>query len=151
MKRRITIADRYYRARSQYWRIKRLLFPSPAETRFIELMGGKVFIIDRLKSSSGFPMAIVLSRGKILREAKMKREVRYGKHYVDFANDLNWIIELDGTYWHQDIVADMDREIYINEMLRKNPYGMRLLRVRAPRIWNDRTGLQNQIIDFLSK
>lgn len=150
MKNRRTIADRYYRIRSNYYRLKRLLFPSPAEVRFIELMGGKVLKFTRLKSSNGFSMVVVFRRSKILKQAKIKREVRYGKYYVDFANDLNWIIEVDGSPYHMDVVADMDREIYINELLHRNPFGMRLLRIKAPRLWNDKDRLQRDVLKFLS-
>lgn len=148
-----SMADRYYRARSAYRRLKRLAFPSPAETRFIELMGGKVWRLGFIRLGNGWPLTIILSSGKILRAAKMKREVRYGRYYVDFANDIHWVIEIDGGPWHQDVVAEMDREIYIRDLIRrstKNRQDLRLLRVPAPRIWNDKTRLQNQVISFLN-
>lgn len=151
----LTIADRYYRARSNYRRVKRLLFPSPAELRFIELMGGRVYRLSWLRDpATRFPAAIVWSRGKILRHAKMKREVRYGRYYVDFANDIHWVIEIDGSPYHQDVVEEFDREVYVRDFIRKVTRGsqdLRLLRIRAPRIWNDRNGLQNEIISFLNK
>lgn len=118
----------------------------------MKLLGAKTFTFGSPKSTrKRFPLTLVLSRGHILQDAKMHREVRFGKYYVDFANDLNWIIEIDGTHWHMDVVADMDREIYINELVRKSPYGWRLLRIKAPRIWNDPAGVRAQVLEFITK
>lgn len=128
------------------------MFPSPAEVKFMRLLGAKVCTLPYTRSGEhGFPMVIVLSRGKILRRAGMKREARYGRYYIDFANDLNWMIEIDGTHWHMDVVADMDREIAINEMMRRNPYGWRMLRIKAPRLWNDSAGLKREVLSWLSQ
>lgn len=143
----------FYRNRSRYWRIKRVLFPSPAEVRFMQIMGAKITIIKRISSRpNNFPLVIVWTLGKALKNAQVKREVRYGKYYVDFANDLNWIIEIDGKAYHMDVVADMDREIYINELLhRHSPYGMRILRVPAFRIYNNPNRVQRDVLEFLTK
>ena len=154
MSRHVSIAQRYYRLRSQYWRAKRLLFPSPAEVRFMQLMGAHILTphIYKLRpiNKNGFPLCIVISRGKILRQAKLRREVRIGRCYVDFANDLNWIIEIDGTPYHQDVVADFDREVYMREYLRKQKKDLRILRVPAPRLWHARARVQRDVIAFLN-
>jgi hypothetical protein len=100
--------------RGRYRRARRLVFISPAEARFIELMGGKVLVWRRIRDKhTGFPMAYYWNLGKRLKAEGFRREVRYGLYFVDFANDLNRIIEIDGNEYHMDVVADMDREIYI--------------------------------------
>lgn len=146
------LVSTFYRTRSRYWRLQRILFPSPAEVRFIELLGGRVVTFNYIKSNkTGFPLALIVSLGRILKQAKFKHEVRYGKYYVDFSNDLNWIIEIDGYAFH-DVVADMDREIYIHEMLtRHSPYGMRILRVPAYRIYNNPSRVQRDVLKFITK
>lgn len=146
-----SLVSKYYRYRSTYWRWQRILFPSPAEVRFIEIMGGKVWTFNRVRSTNtGFPLTLVVSLGKVLKRQNYKREVRYGKYFVDFSNDLNRIIEVDGREWHMDVVADMDREIYIKMLLQKNPVGMRLLRIKAYQIYNNSAEVQRKVMDFVS-
>jgi very-short-patch-repair endonuclease len=146
----MTLLDHYLRTRSKYWRLKRLWFPSPAEIRFMQLMGAKVVSIKRLKSSNGFPMCIVIKRGRVLREAGMKRERRVGKCYVDFGNDIGWAIEIDGTIFHNDVVQDFDREVYMREFLRRQKLDLRILRIPAYRLWHSRAAVQAEVLEFLA-
>lgn len=140
-----TLIDVYLRWRSKYWRLHRLLFPSPAELKLIVLMGGKVLTFKWLKSTkTGFPFALVISRGRLFRHERVRREVRCGRYYIDFGNDIGRCIEVDGTAFHLDVVADYDREIYMTQR------GWRLLRIKAPRIWNDPDRLQAEIVNFLA-
>lgn len=87
-----------------------------------------------------------MSMGKWLNEEKFKREVRYGKYWVDFANDLNRVIEIDGRQWHMDVVADFDRDIY----LREKPHNCQIMRVKAVRLWNDKDRVQREVLKFLT-
>ncbi len=141
----MTIVDRYYRARSRYWQYKRLIFPSPAEVRFVEIMGGRVWRWRRL--------ALVVSLGRHLRGGNFRREVRYGRYYVDFANDLNYIIEIDGAKYHQDVVADMEREIYITDHCWKyapaHGRQARILRVKAYHVYNNSRKVQDDVLNFM--
>lgn len=117
----------------------------------MRLMGAKLFTLGWLKSTpQGFPLTLVLSRGKILRRAKIKREVRIGRCWTDFANDLYWCIEIDGSPWHQDVVADFDREVYMKEYLLRQHKDMRILRIPAPRLWHDSAGVQRDVLKFLA-
>ena len=93
--------------------------------------------------------AIVVSLGPVLKHQNVRREVRYGKYFVDFANDLDRIIELDGAAYHQDVVADMDREIYIQELCRRQKREARILRIKAYELYNNPTGTQNRVLKFL--
>jgi very-short-patch-repair endonuclease len=133
----------YYRTRSQYWRTKRLLFPSPAELKFITLMGGKVWRVNKLCWPGGYPFAIVLSKGKFLREEKVRREVRVGKYFLDFGNDLMYGLEIDGHHWHLDVVAEFDRDIYLYN------YGWKVLHIPAIWLWNSPNKVQRKVLNFL--
>jgi very-short-patch-repair endonuclease len=154
MRRGPTLLDRYYRLRSNYWRWQRLLFPSPAEIRFMKLLGAKVFTLPWLKlSKTGFCFTLVLSRGSQLRQAGMKRELRIGRCYVDFGNSLNWVIEIDGTPWHRDVVADFEREVYLQEFVRSQSRGredVRIMRIPAARIWNNPRLVRHDVTRFLN-
>jgi very-short-patch-repair endonuclease len=140
------LISKYYRYRSRYWQLQRLLFPSPAEVRFIELMGGRCTKIVHVKNhKTKFPLVIVWSLGKTLKRQNYKREVRYGRYYVDFANDLNRIIEVDGAAYHMDVIADMDREIDIKG---RQP-DARFLRVKAYQLYNNSAEVQRKVLTFI--
>lgn len=148
-------AERVYyklkRWQSIYRREKRLLFPSPAEMKLIELMGGKVLRIKFLKDiNTGFPMAFVIRNSKLFRLEKIKREVGYGPYWVDFANDINRIIEVDGSHWHMDVVSDMEREIYIKGLCERSKFDARILRIRADELWRDPNRVQMKVLQFLA-
>lgn len=123
-----------------------MLFPSPAELRFIELMGGKVLTFKCLKSTkTGFPLALVLSLGKTLRGEGFKREVRVGRYYADFANDVGWVIEIDGKAFHRDIVYEQQRDDYFKL------FDWRVLRIDAAKLWNSGQKVQRNVLKFLYK
>lgn len=122
-----------------------MLFPSPAEVRFIELMGGKVYRIKWLKHPrNGFPLAVFWRYGKILGHEKFKREVRIGRYFVDFCNDVGWIVEIDGASYHMNVVADLEREGYIYERGFEH-----WLRIPAHRLWRDPNRVQRDTLRFL--
>lgn len=93
-------------------------------------------------------LTIVLNRGKVLRQARMQREVWYGRYRVDWSNDLHWMIEVDGS--QHDVVADFDREVYIREMLRRRKQDMRLMRIPAYRLWQQPSKVRAEVMRFLS-
>ena len=139
------VVSLYYRGRSQWWRVGRLLFPSPAEMKFIKLMGGTVFSMPIVMSrKTGFPFAIVLWRGHALRKHKMKREVRVGKCFVDFGNDIKWGIEILGFEWHTDVLAEQQREDYIKS------YDWRVLYIPAADLWRKSKSTKRRVLKFLS-
>lgn len=112
--------------------------------RFIEIMGGRVLTIGKLKSRrTGFPMTFVLSMGKVLKDEQFRREVRVGKYYIDFGNDVCWGIEIDGKKWHMDVVADFERESYLYQR------GWRIKRIDAVKLWNQPDQVQREILQFL--
>jgi len=138
------IVKRYYRTRSAWWRLNRLLFPSPAELRLIEIMGGKYVTVEWLKHpKTKFRFAIVLSLGKFLRDEKFGREVRVGKYYIDFGNDVGWGLEVDGAEYHRDIVAAFDRDSYLYQR------GWRVMHIMAVRLWNEPAVVQREVLKFL--
>lgn len=146
---RLKIVAKYYRLRSWYWQHKRLLFPSPAELRFIQIMGGKVLVINRLRHPrSNFPMAFVLSLGTILKRENVAREVRAGKCFIDFGADTKYYkkgIEIDGRNWHMDVVKEIERDEYVAQ------FGWRLLHIQAADLYRNSAIVQRRVIDFLKK
>lgn len=149
-----TIYFRLLRWQNVWRRHMRYIFPSPAELRLIELMGGRVFKVKWLRQPrTGFCLAIVLNMGKLFNKERVRREVGYGRYWVDFANDLNRIIEVDGNAYHMDVVADFDREIAIKEMCRKlpNPAAReaRILRIKADELWRNPNKVQQKVLGFL--
>lgn len=88
---------KYPQALKQYGRVKRILFPSPAERKFVEIVGwGWLFIHG------------------------VRREYPVSGYVVDFANPrTKCCIEIDGKKFH-DIVSDYDRD----ERLRKAGWGV---------------------------
>lgn len=107
-------------AAKQYQR----LFPSPAELRIIEIMGGKVLRINRIISQrSGLPMAIILSRGGMLRREHFKRT---GDDLVLFSNDLKWGLAIQGAAYERNIIEAFERD----QTLKENGYRIQYLPVR---------------------
>ena len=132
-----------YRAR----RLKRLLFTSPAETRFIRLMGGKVIVFEwiRLPYGQHFPLTIVLSMGRIMRREHVKREVPAGYYCIDFGNDVGRGIEVDGREYHMDVIKEQKRDEALYGM------GWRILHIRADELWRSPAVVQRKAIDYLCK
>jgi very-short-patch-repair endonuclease len=106
-------------------------------------MGGKVWQSKFIKWPGGFPLAIVLSKGKFLREEKVRREVRVGKYFLDFGNDLYYGLEVDGAAYHQDVVAAFDRDSYLYMR------GWKVLHIPAIWLWNNPNKVQQQVLGFL--
>ncbi len=150
----MNVISRYYRTRSALWRMQRLLFPSPAELRFIELLGGRVYRVHWLKHPrTGFCFAYVRTLGRWLESEGFKREVRYGLYWVDLANDLDRIIEIDGRRWHStDVVADYEREVWIEQYCQRVRRNKAIfLRIRAVDLIYDRNGVQRDTLKFLTR
>lgn len=125
-----------------------MLFPSPAEVEFIRIMGGRVITFERLKHpQTHFPAVIVLSMGRVLRRNLVNREVRVGKHWVDFGAVTPYYkrgIEIDGEQYHNDIVAQIERDEYFAN------YGWSVLHIKAVEVRNQPDKVQRLVLDFLS-
>jgi hypothetical protein len=144
MKRQPTLVVKYYRWRSNFYKRQRLLYPSPAEVRLIRLMGGRVLSLPFIRHpQTGFPMAKVLSMGKVFNRELVQREVRVGSKYVDFGNDLKRGIEVDGQEYHKDIVVQVERDEYFAR------YGWRVLHIPARDLWLHADKVYWQVLDFL--
>lgn len=134
----------FYRTRSSYYRWNRLLFPSAAELRLIEIMGGKYKVFPRIKHwQTKRPFVITFSLGKILQDEKFNREVRVGKIWIDFGNDVGMGIEVDGAEFHRDVVREFEREIYLGTR------GWRIVHIPAIKLWNNPLAVQQQILSFI--
>lgn len=117
--RKVTIGDRLIRLRCSYWRWRRLLFPSPLEARFVQIMRGKTFTLPLIKSTkTGFPLTFIWC-GKLLKRELVRREVRAGKLFIDYGVVTPFYkrgIELYSNAWHDDIVRDQEREDYLKAL-----------------------------------
>jgi very-short-patch-repair endonuclease len=140
---------RIYKTRAAYRKQMRMLFPSPAEVRFVELMGGRTFTFRHIKSTkNSFPLTFILSLGKILDRENVQREVRAGAMYIDFGVDSNYYkkgIECDGAKFHRDIVKEQRRDEYLYGR------GWDILHIEASTIYRDPTKVQRKVLEFLSK
>jgi hypothetical protein len=141
---RRTISDSYKRRRSAWRMCMRLLFPSPAEVQFIRVMGGKVttFGVVRLRPNQ-FPLSLVWSLGPVLKAEHFEREVRVGRCFVDFGNDLRRAIEIDGRVWHKDSQAELQRDQYLEAR------GWRILHIPALRLRTDPQAVVQKVQSFL--
>lgn len=143
------LIHRFFIVRSQFWRANRLVFISPAEIRFIEIMGGKVITFDWVKHHrTNFALGIVITLGKILKREHIEREVRIGKYYVDFGVANKYYkraIEIDGRNFHRDIVKEQERDDYCAG------FGWSILHIQATDLWQQPDIIQRQVLKFLSK
>src|SRR5947199_7843920 len=73
-KQRRTILDLYLRWRSERRRKHRLRYPSPAEVRFVRIMGGRSLTVPFIRSvKTGFPLTFVWL-GRVLKRELIERE-----------------------------------------------------------------------------
>jgi very-short-patch-repair endonuclease len=127
----------------------RLIFPSPTEVKFVEIMGGKAFTFRFLKSpKTGFPFTL-LWLGKTLRRELVCREVRIGRYFADYCVITHFyrkVIELDGYQFHSskmDIVKDQQREDYLHAR------GFAIYRIPATRLWREPKKVKEDVLRFL--
>lgn len=107
-------------------------------------MGGRVITFPFIKAhGTGFHLAIVLTVGKLLRHEHVGREIRVGKYYIDFGNDICRGIEIDGKDFHMDIVKETERDTYCKR------YGWRLLHIQAIDIYQKPDVIYRRVQKFL--
>lgn len=143
-----------YKMRVRYlindWRRKmRVLFPSPAEIKFIRMFGGIVITIPFIKyPKTGFPLAIILTIGYRLRRENIQREVRVGAMYIDFASIDRFskkAIEIDGRNFHRDIVREQRRDDYLYRR------GWIVLHIQASDLYRNPKETKKRVMKFLAK
>ena len=130
----MTAKQLFYKTRSQLYRAKRLIFASPAEMKFIEIMGGRVI---KLPLNSYY----VLWCGWTLARHFIQREKRYGRVWCDFGNRTH-VIEIDGAAYHNPVV-DRQRDEYLDRI------GVDVLRIDATDIYNRPEWVRNEVRAFL--
>ena len=151
---------KYYKARATWFRWNRLLFPSAAEVRFIEIMGGKIMTLAFIKHpQTRQPLRFVFSLGRALNVERFEREVYAGRYWLDFGNDILWAIEIDGKAYHRDVVKEQDKDDYLSEPCHsrcKEPcykhsnMGWRVKHVQALRLWSEPAVVQHEVLEFLN-
>lgn len=137
----------YYKKKAM-WRRSRILFPSPAEVRFVEIMGGRVLTIKRIKRKpNGFYLTFFVSMGRTLRREMVEREVQVGAYYVDFGfitGAGQQAIEIDGQDFHMDVVKEQERDEYLAR------YGWRVLHIQAVDLYRNPENVKRRVVDFLA-
>lgn len=136
---------KWRKIRARWWRLNRLFFPSPAELRFISIMGGKYWQVDKIKHwRTHFSFAIVWSLGRVLSDEQFGREVfAAGRYFVDFGNDVGMAIEVDGHHYHLDVVREFERDSYLYQ------HNWRVIHIQAVKLWNDPAGVQRRVLQFI--
>lgn len=106
-------------------------------------MKGSAIQIDLIKDRrTGFPLTFVTDMGWF-KKHHMKREVRVGRYWTDFANDIGRCIEVDGRQWHMDVVKEQQRDDYIKG------FGYLLLHLKAGDIYDNPDVVRRRVITFL--
>lgn len=114
--------------------------------RFVELMGGRVVRVKWLRDPhTKFPLAVVVRYGRLFRNERVRREVGCGRYWIDFGNDIKRGIEIDGHPYHQDVVSEFDREVFLRE------HGWRLLRIGVSEMYRNPNLVQRQVLKFLAE
>lgn len=133
---------------NEWRRINRILYPSPAEVKFVQIMGGHVIRVRFIRHvKTGFPLTFFVTMGRGLKREYVQREVRVGAMYVDFAfiNDYTKkAIEIDGST-HNDIVIEQNRDDYLHE------HGWEVIHIRGIEIYRNPARVRRRVIAFLSK
>lgn len=143
MKKR-NVVDKYKRWRSNARRNLRILFPSPAEMRLVELMGGKVFRIKHVRHyRTKFPLAFIYKQAPVFKAEQIHREYRVGKYFIDYANDIGRGVEVQGADYHRDVVKEFDRESYLYQR------GWRILYIEATELYRQPDKVQQRVLAFL--
>ena len=123
-------------------------YPSPAELKFIEIMGGRVYTIGFLKHpKTKFPRAIIFM-GSYLNSEFIEREFRVGAMYIDFAFVTPWYkkgIEIDGKNFHRDIVREQNRDDYLAS------YGWSIMHIVAEDLYRQPAKVRARVEKFLAK
>lgn len=143
---KLTIGDRVIRSIHGYRRLNRLLFPSPAEVKFVLLMRGHALTLPFIRSHrTGFPLTF-LWLGRILKSELIKREVKVGgRFFVDFGTPGSRFlkaIEIDGGSYH-NVVADQERDRYLQAR------GYEVLHIPARRLHSEPRQVYVQVLQFL--
>jgi very-short-patch-repair endonuclease len=143
-----TFRTRLHYAHNDWRRRGRILFPSPAEVRFVRIMGGRAVTFHFIRHpKTKFPLVVFVTMGRTLRREFVQREVRVGAMYVDFAfvNDYTKkAIEVDGST-HNDIVKEQNRDDYLRAR------GWRVLHIRGIEIYRQPKKVRDRAIAFLAK
>lgn len=138
---------KYYKRRAALRRKRRLYFPSPAEVQFILLMGGTGWQLPWLRDPrTGFCFTIIRDMGTVLTNELVRREVRAGAMYIDFAVTTPYYkkgIEIDGRAYHRDVLREQQRDDYVRQ------YGYNLLHIQAIDLKLSPQIVQRRVVDFL--
>lgn len=139
----------YRKLRASYRRLRRVLFPSPAEVEFVRIFGGHYIQFNHIKDPrTSFPLTFITSLGTILERELIKREVRVGRYFVDFGAITPYYrrgIEIDGRPYHRDIVKEYERDQYCGR------FGWHLFHLEAASVYREPQLVQRRVLEWLAK
>lgn len=141
MGKRNALLSKYDRLRDYiYFRYERL-FPAPVQVRLLEILGGTTITIGAIRHNNR-PLTLTLSRGRLLRSAKFRRQVLDG--FGVLANDIKWAIAIQGPEYERDVVAAYERDEKWAEQ------GWRVAHVRIHDIWQNPNAVRDNLTPFFS-
>lgn len=138
MSRRPTLIDRL---RAKLAARYELCFPTPIETRLVEILGGTTLTIGRIRKH-GRPMTLIVNRGRLLRSEKFRRAALDGMGVL--ANDVKWAIAIQGPEYERDVVTAYERD----ELLREQ--GWRVRYIPARWLWENPAKARRDVLQFLA-
>jgi very-short-patch-repair endonuclease len=120
---------------------KTVLFPSPVETRMIEVLGGKCLTIDSVRDKeTGRKMVIVWKQPKLLKKEHFRRT---GDKLVIYSNDLKMGLAIQGREYERDVLAAQERDEMLSE------HGWRVRYIKASWLWNDEPKVRAAVTQFI--
>jgi very-short-patch-repair endonuclease len=144
-----TLRLKIHYAHNDWRRTNRIFFPSPAEVKFVMIMGGKNVTFKRIRHvRTKYPLVIFVSMGRVLRRENVQRETRIGGRFADFTFETPYskkVIEIDGKSFHDDILKEQERDEYLRK------YGWSVLHVRAIDLWRRPDFVRKKVREFLAK
>lgn len=135
-----THKDFFKRLRARLYGWYERQFPTPIDSRLLEILGGTTLTIGALRHN-GYPLTLTLSRGRLLRSERFRRQVLGGKGVL--ASDVKWAIQIMGPEYERQVVSMYERDEKLEAA------GWRLLYVRWQDVWHNPKRVRRDVLQFL--
>jgi len=88
-------------------------------------------------------------------KVKYEQQKRIGKYFADFyLPDENLVIEIDGSYWHQNRIEDKIKDIFLLsngfKVIRLNENDVELLRRQMFRLFEENCLDKSRLLQFVT-
>lgn len=118
------------------------LFPTYEEVRIIQVLGGTVVTIRRIRDKETHrPLRIVVRQPRILKREHFRRT---GDSLILFSNDLKMGLAIQGREYERDVVAAYERDQFLISM------GWRVRYIRAKDLFHNPEVAKRSILQFLN-